>query len=269
VDLTAFASWSSSEREPSFRSLYDAEGVGSVPLFRTFDPASGEFHDPLLRPERVNDWEVGASWRRERSYLGLNLFRLDFEDELVDYQFNSDLGYAVPANAARSVHQGVEVAGRWSLGLPEQLAFTLEGNATLSDNHFIDYVEVIDPTFSIDHHDKTIGFFPATLANLAGNFAWRALGVGAEIQHIGRMYLDHTEDRANSLDPRTIANATGSYRFLGGVNPIAELRLRVFNVFDTEYEAGGYMDFDATGAYVPHFIPAAGRTVLGELRVDW
>jgi hypothetical protein len=47
------------------------------------------------------------------------------------------------------------------------------------------------------------------------------------------------------------------------------LGLRVFNALDKSYETGGYMDYDAAGAYVPQFMPAAKRNVLGEVRVEF
>ena len=49
----------------------------------------------------------------------------------------------------------------------------------------------------------------------------------------------------------------------------AELSLRVFNLLDTRYAAGGYMDYDALGNLVPQFVPAATRNVLGQVRVGF
>ena len=34
-----------------------------------------------------------------------------------------------------------------------------------------------------------------------------------------------------------------------------EFSLRVFNLFDREYETGGYMDYDLDGSLSPRFIP--------------
>src|SRR5262249_32085809 len=108
--VSAFASWSYSSREPALRNLYDGESPGSVPLYRTIDVAAGIYEDPYVTPEHVSDFEAGGAWARRDASLGLNLFRMDFRDELVDFQFNTDLGYYTPANAARSVHQGVELS---------------------------------------------------------------------------------------------------------------------------------------------------------------
>jgi hypothetical protein len=49
----------------------------------------------------------------------------------------------------------------------------------------------------------------------------------------------------------------------------AELSLRFQNLLDTKYATSGYMDYDAGGNLVPHFIPAATRGVFGQVRVEF
>jgi outer membrane receptor protein involved in Fe transport len=78
ADLSAFASWSYSSREPAFRDLYDAEGAGSLPLYAVVDVARGVYRDPLIRPEHVQDWEAGAAWRGAASSASVTVFRMDF-----------------------------------------------------------------------------------------------------------------------------------------------------------------------------------------------
>ncbi len=274
-----YGSWAYSRREPAFRDLYDAEGVGSVPLF-----VDGE---PRIRPESVNDWELGARTDRGPFDLRANLFRMDFRDELVYAgQFDTDLGYPILGNAARSVHQGVELAGaawigrrpgaastreRSGAGADRRAALRLDANATLSDNHFVEYREVYGatPADVVRYDGNAIGFFPAVLANLSARAGLRGAEVGAALQYAGRIYLDNTERAEASIDPRTIVNLDAGYGFAAGSGARARLGLRVMNAFDTEYEAGGYMDVGPADAYVPYFIPAAGRSFLAELRMDW
>ncbi len=292
-NATLFAAAAHSRREPAFRDLYDAEGAGSVPLLK-----NGK---PLIRPEKVNDYELGGSWWAQESGLSLygvrltaNLFRMDFTDELVYAgQFNTDLGYPIIGNAARSVHQGIELAGgvgfgdqgakhrraEWGLEYRLGLRVDVDANLTLSDNHFVRYSEFYGPTPAdeVKYDGNAIGFFPATLANASARLAWRAAYLTLEAQHAGRIYLDNTETKPASIEPRIVLNLSGRYRFrpIGQQwprdqkCPTPELSFRVFNLLDKEYETGGYMDYDAFGNLVPHFIPAAKRHVLGELRVEW
>jgi iron complex outermembrane receptor protein len=266
----AFASWSYSSREPAFRDLYDAEGAGSLPLYGTIDVANGVYEDPLITPEKVSDFELGGAWRAADASATLHLFRMDFRDELVYAgQFNTDLGFPILGNAAQSVHQGLELAAQWERELAPRTRLTLAGNGTFSDNHFIEYQEVYGtaPGDTVSYDGNQLSLFPAVLGNLSARLSWRDLTVGAEAQYAGRIYVDNTESRAASIDPRAVVNLTGEWRLPRAGGAAATLALRVFNLFDERYEASGYMDYDAAGAYVPHYLPAATRSLLAELRV--
>jgi iron complex outermembrane receptor protein len=270
--MTLFGSWSASGREPAFRDLYDAEGVGSVPLYRIRDLAGNRYADPLIRPERVNDWEAGAALRGPRVAATVNLFRMDFRDELVYAgQFNTDLGYPILGNAARSVHQGIELSARAERDLPRDIRVTLDGNATLSDNHFVEYREAWGPTPGdvVSYDGKALGLFPSVLANLAARLAWRDVTAGLEAQQAGRMYLDNNQDILASIGPHTVLNASAGWSVPAGGQSRAEVSLRVANLLDTRYAAGGYMDWDAAGNLAPMFVPAATRNWLMQVRVGF
>ena len=268
-DLSVFASWSYSSREPSFRNLFDAEEAGSRPLYRRLDPAAGIYEDPFAKPEKVNDYELGGGWSRDNVAISANLFRMDFADELIDFQFNSDLGNYTTINAARSVHQGLELAARAAGRVRGEVEIGFEANTTLGDYHFIVYREPIDAVTTVNHDGKSIGFFPGTIGNVGGRVRWKGALLSADVQHVGRIYLDHNEDQQASVSPRTVLNLAGGYRFSLGPGSEVELSLRVLNALDKLYETGGYFDEDPSGNFVPHSIPAATRHVLGELRVEF
>ena len=269
--LSAYASWAYAAREPAFRDLYDGEGPGNVPNFRRVAGVPDYAH-PLVRPEQVNDFELGASWRGTALSASAGLFRMDFSDELVYAgQFNIDLGYAVTGNAAKSVHQGVELAARFEGRSPGTTRLTLDANATLSDNHFVRYTEYAptgDSTLveQLREDGKAIGLFPALLGNLAARAEWSALSIGAEAQLAGRMYLDNTESRAASAAPRAVLNLSAGYRLrLGTAHAV--LSVRVLNALDQHYAAGGYAYRWGYATYVD-YIPAATRSALAELRLE-
>src|SRR5262249_17671077 len=267
----AFASYAYSSREPAFRDLYDAEGVGNVPLYGHIDPAAGRYEDPLVKPEHVNDVELGASWHAGTASLTANLFHMDFRDELVFAgQYDTDLGYPIIGNAAHSVHQGVELAGAASGWFTRNVQLALDGNVTLSDNHFIEYRESDGPTPAdqVVFDGKPIGFSPATMANAGARASWRGFGARVETQYAGRVFVDNTGTDANSIAPHTVWNGalSASGRVAGARTT---LTVRGFNLGDLRYATTGYMDFDAGGALVPQLMPAATRSWLAEVRVDW
>jgi iron complex outermembrane receptor protein len=267
-----FASWAASAREPAFRDLYDAEGVGAVPLYRVVDVAAGIYQDPLIRPEHVQDFELGTRWHAARASASVNLFRMQFHDELVYAgQFDTDLGFPILGNAARSIHQGIELSGRTQVASGTRSSLVLDANVSMSDNHFVEYQEVYGtaPGDTVRYDGNAIGFFPAVIANVSARWAWHGLMLGGDVQSAGRIYLDNNEDRTASIAPRTILGASGGYRFGAPGGSAAQVDVVVTNLLDQEYETGGYMDYDAAGNLVPQFIPAAKRTALLQLRIDF
>src|SRR5262249_34109081 len=108
--VEAFVAWAHSSREPAFRDLYDGEAGGNPALHATIGAAAGIYEDPLIHPEHVDDFELNGTWRGGQASATATLFRMNFRDELVYAgQFNTDLGYPILGNAARSVHQGIEL----------------------------------------------------------------------------------------------------------------------------------------------------------------
>jgi iron complex outermembrane recepter protein len=265
---SAFLAWSASGREPAFRDLYDAEGPGSLPLYRVRDAATNHYADPLIRPEHVNDWEAGLVLRGEHAGATVNLFRMGFRDELVYAgQYDTDLGYPVLGNAARSVHRGAEVAARALLPLRGGMTLQLDGNATLSENYFVEYHESYGPTAAdqVSYDGRTLALFPTTIANLAADLAWRGGHLGLEARYAGRMYLDNTESADASIGPRTVLDAEAGWALPAGGSRVA-LSVRVANLLDTRYAAGGYLDWE-TGE--PAYIPAATRSVTTQVNVGF
>ncbi len=267
----AFASYAYASREPAFRDLYDAEGAGAVPLYRRIDVAAGVFQDPLVRPEHVNDYELGGGWHGGNAALTANAYRMDFRDELVFAgQFDTDLGYPILGNAARSLHQGVELAGNATRRVGRAVELGLDGNTTLSDNHFVEFRESYGPTPAdqVVYDGKPLGFVPAMMANAGARVAWRGLSARLEAQHAGRVFVDNTGTDANSIAPRTVWNGavTASGRVAG---THASATLHGFNLGNLRYATSGYMDIDTHGNLAPTLMPAATRSWLAEVRVEW
>ena len=267
----AFSTVALASREPAFRDLYDAEGVGSLPLYGSVDVAANRYANPLIRPEHTSDLELGAAWTGAAANASITLYRMDFRDELVFAgQWNADLGYSVLGNAARSVHQGVELAG--ALACPiGALTLGLQGNAAFADQHFVRYRESYGPTPAdqVSYDGNPIGFAPATIAHAGVRASAHGAALAAEVEHTGRIFVDATGSVANSIGPRTTLALHANWaRALAGGR--IEAGARVFNVTNERYATGGYIDLDpATGAYVPQFIPAATRNGLLELRVTF
>jgi iron complex outermembrane receptor protein len=275
--LDVFSAYAYSSREPAFQDLYDGESVGSVPLYANGSVPGNGWSDPLVKPEHVNDWELGGRWADGPHALTINLYRMDLRDELVFAgQFDTNLGYAIVGNAARSLHQGIELAGHTELPLmsgvkPGAPRLTVDGNASFGDHHFVEYREVYGTASgdTVTADGKTIGFTPEVTAFVAPHVIVGGTTVGAEVQYVGRIYVDNTETLVNSIAPRTTLDVTAAQKFrLPGVTS-AELSFRLVNALDLQYATTGYLDYDAQGNLVPFLTPAAPRHWFAQLGLRW
>lgn len=281
-----FANVSMARREPITSDLVDPQDYWSEPNFARRDtvgqPGAGltiRLSDPAVSPERMIDYELGAGHRSSHFSAMLNLYHMDFRNEIVPYagQISEASGLPVTGNAERSVHQGVEFeASAKPFGFLE-----LGANANLNNDHFAKYTEngmdwdAWQPV-SVVRDGKRIAGFPTVLANLRGLVMRWGFTAGATWRYIGRQYLDNSETTERSIDPYHVTDLSLAYQFGSrfGLKGL-QVRLQVNNVFDRLYEAGGYMDDVYAVASegkiygTPYYIPAATRNSFLSAQWSW
>ena len=241
-------------RPPGFRDLYDPEDPYGV---RT-----------SLAPEDVWDWEAGISSRGASWRARANLFWMDFANEIVYAGALDDNGVPVYGNGARSRHRGVEADGGWDPPGP----FSADATLTLSRNTFTRYREYGWDGSTAVYDGNAIAGFPGVLASATARWRGRAAEVLLHFRHVGRFFLDNSEDNARHPELRQVPGyvplVNPSYDVVDAAvtvpfpaAPVARLGLtragvtvRVNNLLDERYTAFGYVD-----GGVPLFMPAAGR----------
>jgi iron complex outermembrane receptor protein len=267
--LSVFGSVSYNEQEPTNDEVFDPQDyyADARDFFKNFNPETGQGSDPIMNPERLTDYEFGASLRQDRFRIEANLFYMLFKDEIVyNGQINDD-GVPIRANAPSSVHRGIEIAAE---ATPVD-GLTLRGNLSINDNTFDEYVEnVVDwstwpPTITkVDRAGNVIAGFPKHLANLRATYEQDYFSVSGHLFRAGRQYIDNSMSSATTIDPYTVVNARGAIKLdklLG--YPGMSFFVQVNNLFDQEYETGGYIDDG-----FPLFLPAAKRNFFAGMRAE-
>lgn len=270
--LSVFGSASYNEQEPTNDEVFDATDyfADARSFFRdTIANGTGILigSDPIIKPERLVNYEIGTSVRKPRWRAEVNLYHMRFHDEIVyNGQINDD-GVPIRANAPSSIHQGIEVAA--GVSLLEGL--TLEGNASISDNYFDKFTEYVPdyanwdtilPIDTVPRDGNVIAGFPNRLANLRLTYDHTFASVSAHVQHAGELFIDNSEEAEKRIAPRTVLNLRGALKLQEAIGWAGvDLFLQINNVFDTEYETGGYVDEEG-----PLFIPAAKRNFFAGLR---
>jgi iron complex outermembrane receptor protein len=274
--MNLFTYFSQVKREPTLNDIHN-EGD---PLFNTVIPGI-EYKDPLLKPETLNDIELGIGYTTDLWNVKFNTYWMDFHDELVyGGQINS-VGEPILGNAEHSIHQGTELTGSISL----LSGFSATANLTMSQNYFVTYLE---HTYDVDtsgnyisykRDGNTIAGFPDIIANARLQYESNNFSITISFQHVGKQYIDNSENERKNLAARTTAgyvdkivnpysvvNFSMQYRLrsLFGHQGIT-FSLHINNAFDSRYEYAGHIGYDDG---LPRWFPAADRNFFASIKVN-
>jgi iron complex outermembrane receptor protein len=230
-------------REPRLKNLYDAAesstpaswGIVVTPQFRTDSQGGFDYNSPLVKPESLLDFELGGGYTTQPLSATVNLYWMEFSNEIIKSGQVDRFGQPITGNADRTRHLGVELSGRAHLFG----RFELAGNATLSRNRFVrhtDYSEGAPRSLN----NNPIAGFPDLLANLRLSYRLDDLTLSVTGRYVGKQYTDNFKDEANTVDPFFVSDAWVSYeinKLPGDVG--LEAKLQVNNVFDALYASYG------------------------------
>jgi iron complex outermembrane receptor protein len=273
-------------REPADHDIYDTwlgpEDLGVQPLFGNSRPAYRsdgtvdhvEWSDPLVKPERVVNWESGVSWRVQRVSLTLDGYWMNFAHEIVPLGGVDENGFAVRGNADRTFHRGIEA------GLTAKIAARHTLTAALSRSwnefdRFITYENSYDDQGNVtgiirhDYAGHPIALFPNWLGTVGLRSDWKGWDTTVRARSVGRQYLDDSGDSTHTIAPYLVLDlgiGVDLARPFGSALSGARAELKVRNVLDAKYSTYGYYDPWGAGNYV---IPAATRNWLLGVRYQF
>ena len=292
-NLSAFVNFSIAKREPRLKDIYDAENQDSRPNFRFIDVSKGIYEDPLIKPEEMNDYEFGVGYNSNNLKADLNFYLMNFKNEIVNNGQLDNVGQPIVGNAAKSIHRGVEIEIEFKPFYQRYLkGLSVSGNLNLSDNYFKDYKEILgaDSSGNIiygnDYSGNNIILNPGIIGNVSLNY-FTDIGINAYValQHIGKQYLDNSENERKNpdarnqpgyvdkvIEPYTVLNAGLSLNIASlfkknsftGIFNTLEINFKANNLFDVLYETAGNISEG-----IPYWIPAATRNFYSEVRVGF
>jgi iron complex outermembrane receptor protein len=262
--LNAYINVAYTSREPRLNNLYYAEfsWTGEVPQFKQTN-GNYDFSQPLVKPEKLFDLELGTASISAAGKLSANLYWMNFRDEIVSSGQLDLFGQPITGNADQTRHVGLELSG--STQLSEGL--TIQANATFSRNTIVHHTTytvtypadapVITPV-SLD--GKRLGGFPGFLFNTRLTYQKDAWFATFSLQHVGEQFTDNFEDPNRRVDAYAVANVLVGVRWkeITGLSGL-ELRFQVNNLFDALYAPHG------EGA---EYFPAAERNIFASLKLE-
>lgn len=271
--LNIYFSFARVSREPRLKEYYDAaeSSGGEVPQFEVNPDGSYNFNEPLVKPETMNDFELGASFNKDNLSLTLNLFYMLFNDEIVKQGQVDRFGQPITGNVDRSIHLGAELSAIVKLWKDH---IELFGNTTFSKNTIEEGKFFIDSENSIDLSGNRISGFPNLLANVGVAFNHSGFYLRLTGKYVGGFFSDNYDNKIKTYlaqYPGTIDYSDNlneayfvsdiflSYEFylINSMSPW-KIYLQVNNIFDNLYSAY---------AIGKEFFPAAERNWLAGVQL--
>ena len=231
-------------REPRLKDLYEAESSlwGSTPQFEAVTTGGSVryiFDKPLAKPEHLFDLEIGGVYRSGPSMVSVNIFWMEFQDELIKSGAVDIFGEPVMGNADRTRHLGIELQGQTDL----DFGLSVNGNATVSYNRLVSYSVVegvsqgIVSRVSLD--GNPIAGSPDFMGTLRLSYRYSSVYTSLDAKYVGDFYTDNTKNNLLKNDAYAVVNAMLSYRFILGSGVILIVRAEGRNLFDRLYTMSG------------------------------
>jgi len=243
----AYVNFSVAQREPAFNDIYDPQDYWSMPITvpNRFQSRTGGYRyvGESLKPEKLTNFEIGTAWEWKRFGFGVNAYYMSLRDEIIPYAGQlDDNGVPMSGNAEETLHQGIEFT---SACHPIE-ALTISGNLALTDHHFVHYREWDWNAWDFVSRDgnRLLGD-PPYLGNLRVEWRPKAFLFALSLRAVGKQYVDNSETDSTAVPAYEVLNLDAGYRFekVAGLRGI-EVRLRVNNLLNSEYETSGYIDSD-------------------------
>ncbi len=249
------------------------------------EPTRNNYTDGLLTvhptSEKLLDTEAGYMFTSTDFSAGVNLYLMNYRDQLVLNGKINEIGEPMAENVPDSYRMGIELTAGWCV--TPWLRWDV--NATLSRNRIKDYTGYVSDyaadswadmwsQTAIGKGSTTIAFSPSVTAGSMIAVDCKGFTASLQSQYVSRQYLDNFESRDDSLDPYFVTNLDVAYTFkLPHVRSVTA-GVTVYNLFDEKYETNGYSQTCAlypagckVGGYTlysdPRFYPMAGINALG------
>ena len=240
------ASFAIANREPS-RNNYKENVI--------FDSATNTYTG-LPHAERLYDYELGYTYSHSRFAVGVNLYMMDYDNQLVLTGEYNDVGAYKTKNVKDSYRMGAEITA--GVKITDWLRWDM--NVVASRNKILNYHQYVDLYDDQDNWNwvgqdsvvgtTTIAFSPSITAMSLFTFDIAGFTATVQTNVVGKQYLDNTEDEHAMLRAYSATNLNLQYRLPLSDTRFPNIRLlcQVNNIFNAKYannggaEASRFMD---------------------------
>ena len=249
-----------------------------------YDPATGTYTGRMPQAETLYDYELGYQYMHTRFNIGINLYFMDYDNQLVLTGEYNDVGKYLTTNVKDSYRMGAELTA----GVKITDWFRWDGNLVVSRNKIQHYKQYIDLYDDADNWtwmgqdsiegEVTIAFSPTVTAMSLFTFDYKGFVGTIQTNVTSRQYLDNTMDTNAMLKAFTTTNIHLEYnlpmkQWLGKRRSVPEVRLlcQLNNLFNAKFASNGGAEASrfADGSRCAWYYAQAGINVHAGFIVEW
>ena len=193
-----------------------------------------------------------------------------YRDQLVQTGELSDTGELLSRNVANSYRRGIEL----SLSAKATPWFSIGGNATLSQNHILGYIDYIDEV-AFERGRTTIAYSPSVIAGVFFDFHIKGFSAQLSTRYVGKQYLTNGEYEDLSLPHYCVSDLDLSYTLRTKRVERIRFGVKIGNLFNTKYCASGYGGSWLEGDTLAdrkswvYYFPQATISALGNVTINF
>ena len=214
------------------------------------EPNRTDYEGGNVKPEKLNDFELGWRFNSEKFQLTSNLYYMGYKDQLILTGTLDDVGSPIRSNSEKSYRLGFEVDA--TIKLSEK--FILRPNFTLSSNKNVD-LDVEGQNYGT----TDIAYSPSVIAgNIVVYSPIKNLHLSLLQKFVGEQYMNNIELPSAKLADYFVNDFNVSYE----IQPKSVFKSimvtgLVNNILDKKYVSNGYM-WDV----YPYYYPQSGTNFL-------
>lgn len=248
-----FGSLSVGHREPTRNNFTDAD-PGRTP-----------------RSERMLDYELGYIFKNRSFSATVNLYYMDYKDQIVLTGRANEIGEPIAENVPDSYRAGVEMV----VGVQVNPWLRWDANLTLSRNRIRRYTEFVDSydtggQASRELKNMEIAYSPSVMAANILSMRFGALDIALQTNYVGSQYMTNSNRSELRLKSYLTSNLRASYRFRVPLLKYVETGLSVNNLLDERYASNGWGDMwlkNGAYEYDAGYFPQAGINFMANLKI--
>ena len=210
---------------------------------------------PNSRPvhETLYDTEIGYKYTDKWLIFNINLFNMNYDNQLIKTGEINDVGYFTSKNIKSSFRRGMEVEGAFIIN--EKL--NISGNLTISENKVDSFTQYVDNwdtwgQSQIFHENSDLAFSPNIIWAAQANYNLnKRTKVIFNSKYVGEQYIDNTSSRQRMLNDYLISNLQVDYNFNNYLFKDTKISFLINNLFDIEYISNAWIYRYITNTFDP------------------